>query len=143
MPVCAICSNIFPNRMIVDGVEKRTHRRKYCVDCSPIGSNNQRTKGNRAPESKEAWSARQNKRRRLLKEKCIDYLGGKCVVCDYSRCSSALEFHHRDPSLKSFPLDSASIASKSWDRIIEELNKCVLVCANHHREIECGLIECP
>lgn len=32
------------------------------------------------------------------KEKLIEYKGGKCQVCGYNKCASALEFHHLDPS---------------------------------------------
>lgn len=28
------------------------------------------------------------------KEKLIEYKGGKCQVCGYNKCASALEFHH-------------------------------------------------
>jgi hypothetical protein len=40
------------------------------------------------------------------KQKCVDYKGGKCVICEYDRYIGALEFHHRDPSQKDFSLSS-------------------------------------
>ena len=33
--------------------------------------------------------------------------------------------------------------TRSWEKNKEELNKCVLVCANCHREIHGSIIPCP
>lgn len=75
-------------------------------------------------------------KRREIKIKAVEYKGGKCEVCGYNKCMTALEFHHLDPSNKSFSISSKF---KSWDNIVKELEKCVLVCSNCHREIESGL----
>jgi hypothetical protein len=32
--------------------------------------------------------------RRKTKELLVDLLGGRCVICRYNKCVSALEFHH-------------------------------------------------
>jgi hypothetical protein len=32
----------------------------------------------------------------------VDYKGGACVLCGYSRCLRALDFHHFDPTNKRF-----------------------------------------
>ena len=77
--------------------------------------------------------------RKRTKEKAVEYKGGKCKICNYDRCVSALEFHHLEPSKKDFTLSqSMNIA---WDKIKEELDKCILVCANCHREIHEGIIK--
>ena len=77
--------------------------------------------------------------RKRTKEKAVEYKGGKCKICNYDRCASALEFHHLEPSKKDFTLSqSMNIA---WDKIKEELDKCILVCANCHREIHEGIIK--
>ena len=39
-------------------------------------------------------------RQRKLKEKCVEYGGGKCKICGYSKYFGALDFHHLDPSTK-------------------------------------------
>ena len=36
------------------------------------------------------------KRRKKIKENLVDRLGGKCKMCGYKKCISALEFHHKD-----------------------------------------------
>ncbi len=79
-----------------------------------------------------------SKRRRNLKIKAVKLLGGVCVLCGYDKHSGVLDFHHIDPKLKSFGLGSGGF-SRSWKSIEAESKKCVLVCANCHREIELGL----
>lgn len=80
-----------------------------------------------------------DKRRRLLKQRAVDYKGGSCVKCGYNNCISALEFHHTDPTQKDFAI-SVSGHTRSWQIILNELDKCILVCCRCHREIHHELI---
>ncbi len=76
--------------------------------------------------------------RKQNKIKLVEYLGGKCMICGYNKSLSALEFHHINPKEKEFAL---TYSNKSWDKLKQEADKCILVCANHHREIEDGIIK--
>ena len=69
----------------------------------------------------------------------IDYKGGKCVLCGYSRDPKALDFHHLDGSKKEFGLSDRGM-TRSWEKIKSEVDKCVLVCSNCHREIHSGFV---
>lgn len=69
----------------------------------------------------------------------IEYKRNKCCICGYNKCKSALEFHHLDPKQKDFGI-SAKGYTRSWEKIKEELDKCIMVCANCHREIHDGLV---
>lgn len=80
-----------------------------------------------------------NKRRRRLKKLMVDYKGGKCQFCGYSKYIGALDFHHVNPATKDFGLSMDQIY-RSWKVTINEIDKCVIVCANCHREIHAGLI---
>lgn len=71
--------------------------------------------------------------RQKVKEKAIFYKGGKCEKCDYDKCSWAFDFHHLDKSKKDFTLSSC--LTLSWDKIKKELDKCIMICANCHREL--------
>ena len=73
-------------------------------------------------------------RQRRLKTQCVNYKGGKCVKCDYSKCFAALDFHHLDPTQKDFSI-SQNKGTKFTQRIRDELDKCILVCCRCHREI--------
>jgi hypothetical protein len=75
-----------------------------------------------------------DKRRKRLKQEAVTYKGGCCSRCKYNNCLSALEFHHTDPTKKDFSISTSS-NSRSWEKIKNELDKCILVCANCHREI--------
>jgi predicted HNH restriction endonuclease len=79
------------------------------------------------------------KRRRDLKLKAINLMGGACMLCGYSKHPGILDFHHIDPSTKLFGISSGGF-SRSWASIEAEVQKCILVCANCHREIELGLV---
>lgn len=73
-------------------------------------------------------------RRKRNRQKFIDYAGGKCSRCGYNTCINSLDFHHLDPSTKSFSLCHRNM-SKGLESIKAEVDKCILVCANCHREI--------
>ena len=72
------------------------------------------------------------------KQKAVDFLGGKCVVCGYDKYNGALHFHHTDPTQKE---DWGSSRNWGFDRLKKELIKCILVCGNCHAEIHGGLID--
>ena len=71
--------------------------------------------------------------RNRVKLKLIEYKGGKCEKCSYNKCSWAFDFHHLDKNKKDFTL--SSYLTLSWETIKKELDKCIMVCANCHREI--------
>ncbi len=80
------------------------------------------------------------KRSRLKrKQQMIDMMGKECQICGYKKTNSALEFHHINPENKDFNFNMA--CNLPLEKIINELKKCILVCANCHREIHAGLIE--
>lgn len=83
-----------------------------------------------------------SKRRKKLKEMAIEYGGGKCQICGYSKCSRALNFHHKDPDQKDFGLSARGL-TRSWEKIKAELEKCILVCSNCHMELHEGKAQLP
>ena len=78
------------------------------------------------------------KNRRNKKEKLVEQFGGKCVVCGYKKYAGALDFHHLNPKTKSFALSVKGL-SYSWESLVQEARKCILVCKNCHTEIEAGI----
>ena len=57
-----------------------------------------------------------------LKQKALDFLGGKCAHCDCCGPPSALEFHHKDASRKTLQLGDRGL--KSWSSVVEDLRVC-------------------
>jgi transposase len=80
------------------------------------------------------------KRRRELKRILVEEAGGGCILCGYSRCDRALEFHHLDPKAKQFQITSHT---RSLVRLRAEASKCVLLCSNCHAEVEAGITAVP
>ena len=76
--------------------------------------------------------------RKNIKIKMVEYKGGKCEICGYNKCIEALEFHHTNPKEKDFNISGGT---KSFNSLKSELDKCILVCANCHREIHNGYNE--
>ncbi len=73
------------------------------------------------------------------KQKLVDICGGECVLCGYDKCIRALEFHHLDKKQKEFGISQLG-HTLSFSRAVEEIQKCIMVCANCHREIHDGLV---
>ena len=55
-----------------------------------------------------------------------------CCKCGETR-PYVLDFHHRDPSKKVNTINHM-IKSSSYEKVLEELEKCDVLCANCHRE---------
>lgn len=85
-----------------------------------------------------AWRVRAKKR-------LVDAFGGACGLCGYNKCHSALAFHHIDPKEKENSF--GQIQSMAWEKIINEVRKCVMLCHNCHAEFHAGvkhdLSKCP
>lgn len=77
--------------------------------------------------------------RQRLKERATYVMGNKCACCGYDKCIQALEFHHLNPEEKDFNFGTNT--NRSWESTRNEIKKCILVCANCHREIHYGLID--
>lgn len=92
----------------------------------------------RAADTRERPITQQRveKRRREVALKAVELKGGCCAACGYDGCVRALEFHHAEPKRKAFQVRSGN--TPGWARIVAELEKCVLLCANCHREAEAG-----
>ena len=85
-------------------------------------------------ERREYLISAVRKRRQKIRQMAIAAKGAKCEICGYDRCIEALEFHHLNGTDKNFGLSEKGYA-RSWRRVEKELKKCVLLCANCHREI--------
>ena len=92
----------------------------------------------RPRSDQEKWEAKMAAaaRRRSLRDQAIAYKGGRCTICGYDKSPAGFDFHHVDPQEKDFTISSHMT---SWERIKKEIDKCVLLCANCHREVHDGM----
>lgn len=133
---------------MIDGKIRNLQNRKFCLECSAFGSNNTKPdidsptkKPFGKPYSEWHESSKQHHRDKMArkrierKDELIKLSGGCCSVCGYDKCRKALSFHHLNPELKSFGLSAENLHNRSWDDILNEWKKCILVCLNCHMEI--------
>ena len=105
-------------------------------------SGHNRRKYDDPTQYKREWNHRNRVSRRAYKKlyhrtrkvKCIVYKGGKCERCPLlynGKNAAVFHFHHEDRKTKLFAVGN-QVLNKSWERIIKELNKCSMLCANCH-----------
>ena len=63
-----------------------------------------------------------------------------CCCCGVEYNSVVMDLHHKDPSIKDAHI-SKLMKSCSYQKLQEEIDKCVVLCANCHRMIHANLIK--
>lgn len=72
------------------------------------------------------------KHRQSMKAFLVEYKGGHCELCGYNKSLAALTFHHLNPEEKEFTIGGKNY---SKEKMVKEVDKCILVCHNCHCEI--------
>ena len=80
---------------------------------------------------------------RKRKRDLIKVFHSKCCICGFDSFPQALQFHNVNPQEKSFGITDSNSVTKALEKQLEEMRKCVLVCANCHRGIHQGYIQLP
>jgi len=105
---------------------QREYKRKYMRDY--------RMKNPLSKEKSKQISNRRSIKRRQLFEEMKMSCGGKCSMCGYNKCIDALDFHHINP------LNKKKLSKHpTYEKLKEEVKKCVLLCSNCHREVHAPL----
>jgi transposase len=107
---CSICND----KLTSENAYFRKNRKIYCPKCKNC-------------TSKETKNIRKNS-----KEKAIEYKGGCCNRCGYNKNIATLEFHHLNPLEKE--ISPSKLTNREWEVLREEIDKCILLCSNCHRE---------
>ena len=156
--ICRNCNVEFSTSLVVAGKRRNMCNRKFCLKCSPFGSHNNRAmlsngvtkkcpacqteleykffyknKGRTTGFCKKCHNNSVVKRQQNYKKTCVAYKGGACEMCGYSKYYGALEFHHKDPTKKDFTIAKSRHSSFN-ETTKKELDKCLMLCANCHRE---------
>ena len=84
-------------------------------------------------QNPEKVAASRSRQYQKAKQYITEYkLSHGCCVCGYNKCANALEFHHNGD--KKYRINEL-IRSKCTALLKEELKKCIVLCANCHREL--------
>lgn len=109
---------------------------QYCCSCNakltPENAYDRKNKNTYSSYCKSCYCNNTLNKRLFFKQKCVEYKGNQCQKCGYDKNLTALDFHHLNPKEKEF--NPSKMMNKTWDTIRNELNKCVLLCSNCHRE---------
>lgn len=85
-------------------------------------------------ENKDKYRQRNIDRREKIRRFLASLKEGKsCSKCGGFFPAKALDWHHRNPKEKEFSISNAINRSFSEERILAEVAKCDLICANCHR----------
>jgi hypothetical protein len=112
---------------------QRSHKCGKCGETNPTKFYGRKRSVCGTCHNKYTLQAGQNKRLRA-----IEHRGGRSEICGFDKYSCSLDFHHKDPSVKS-PKYS-SLRGWSWERILLEIEKCILLCKNCHAAVHAGLL---
>jgi len=138
MKSCKSCGGEIPKLITIEGKTHSLSNRTKCFKCSPF-KNQKSGPGLPGFDKKQKNMALVTAYRQEMKRKSVEYKGGKCEICGYSKSLAALTFHHKDKSQKSFGLNDGR--TRRWEIIKEEIDKCALLCHNCHAEHHAGLVD--
>jgi hypothetical protein len=110
--------------------DKKTGKRhSYCRSCQKI------MKDEHYRNNKDYYYNRNKKRRDETREWFNEYKSNlSCVECGENH-PATLDFHHVDRTQKEYGIAYMVNGYASKEKIIEEIEKCVVLCANCHRKL--------
>lgn len=73
---------------------------------------------------------------RAKRKQIVDYMGGKCQNCGWNAFLAGLQVHHLDTNEKDPSF--ASHRGWKWERILKEIEGCILLCAICHIGVHTG-----
>ena len=112
---------------------------KKCYKCNCGETNPDNFYGNKKSICSKCHNQYTIKKGQEKRNTAIDYLGGKCVICGFSKWKCSLHIHHldkkkKDPNFK-------SMRGWSWTKIKKEIKGCVILCGICHPAVHQGFIE--
>lgn len=80
--------------------------------------------------------------RQRIKAEFVNSFGNKCCVCKKTFPMGVYDFHHMEPSNKKYAISQLY----KWGArkiLLEEIQKCVMVCSNCHRLVHLNIMNIP
>lgn len=125
--ICSKCSEDLPLDRFNKNKTKKDGYQYYCKECQAKA-----TKVH-YENNKSDYRGRVSTHRVEVR-KMIDDIKSKssCKICEENH-PACLQFHHSDPSVKDFEIGKCRSFSK--EKILQEIEKCEVLCANCHAKI--------
>lgn len=130
--ICKKCGRELPIEMFeLEHTQNGDRRRHTCRECR-----NEYKKAWRR-EHPEIHVAQETRRIKRVRE-WQNSLKTPCIICGESE-PVCIDWHHLDPDTKSFTIGANF--NKAKNLILEEIQKCVCLCANCHRKVHNGKLK--
>jgi predicted HNH restriction endonuclease len=97
-------------------------------------------KQNRTAEAKAKRYNKVKTWRKNAKVRLVEGFGGACGICGLKDDPIVYDFHHVDASKKEFGLSSKI---RSFESLVEEANKCIMLCSHCHRKVHADMLTIP
>ena len=114
---CVDCKKILPTEDFP--IRDKKYRRSTCNNCTLI-----------------RYRRYTNDRALERKTQAVMHLGGQCQHCSKTEPVIIFDFHHLNDSNKEANI--STLLCKKWEKIVPELEKCLLLCVNCHRAVHYG-----
>jgi hypothetical protein len=134
--VCSHCRHRKPLAEFNKKAAAKDGKQPTCRECNRARSR-QYYRENHAKHI-GAIQAQKRERRKLLKAlvEAIKVANG-CALCPEND-PVCLEFHHVDPSEKDFNIGTHKRVDWKLAKLLKEIKKCAVVCANCHKKVHAG-----
>ena len=93
-------------------------------------------------EFKKVKYKRERDNKKLMVEKLnqLKLEKGCCELCGDYHPPCCFDFHHLDEINKKDEVSKLASKGYKWETILEEVDKCIMLCAPCHRKIHAGLL---
>lgn len=133
MLICSKCKQEKPETEFTKDKSKRTGFCWWCKSCNAIRARDKSTPEHAARKRASAARYQTNKQQ-------LDAWKSErgCCMCAEND-AVCLDLHHLDPTQKEMNVSSV-ISRRTWDRVLTEIAKCVVICSNCHRKLHAGTV---
>jgi hypothetical protein len=135
---CKDCGELAPHAKA--GKQHRPYCRKCYFQRKKNWPSTKRSHQIQAKRHKQKYRERINRsarlRRKAVKRDLFLFMGGKCKHCNLiDDCLEVYDFHHADGEQKESNISLMILRVCNFERIKNELAKCVMLCSNCHRRL--------
>lgn len=131
MKLCTGCDTTKPTTEFNKNSKRADGLQPFCRVCTK-----QQSKDYYQRNKSKVVQAVVRRNKEYVKQRVENYQQFKQQLCCL-HCGEAdpicLDFHHTDPSQKD-GIVSHMMASKPWDVVLQEIEKCLVLCSNCHRK---------